>query len=94
MVSTADAREWLRIDGTDNDAMISALVGAAVDYIEAATGLDAGAQADIELCDNAVKFLVSMWYYGESADVAQLSTIVDSLMKSITTLAVVGSGQS
>lgn len=89
-VSLDDARDWLRIDGTDNDAVIQALLSTAPAYIEAATGLPEKVQTSrfgySELCNTCTRYLLTLWYYGESADTERIQTIVDSLLKSIASL--------
>lgn len=88
-----DALDWLRVDPGANDGIVLALLGAAPSYIEAATGLDAEAQQGepyADLCDTATKFLLTLWYFGESGNVNQVSGVVDSLLKSISTLKVGG----
>lgn len=84
-VSLDDARDWLRIDGGDNDATIQALLHAAPEYIEAATGVGSDVQLS-ELCDMATRYLLTLWYYGESADAERIQRIVDSLLKSISAM--------
>lgn len=41
MLSLEDAREALRLDGTDNDDIITGLLNAIPDYIELCTGVTA-----------------------------------------------------
>lgn len=89
-VTLADAREWLRIDGEDNDAIIQGLLDAAPSYIEAATGLSADTQQAgygyTKLCDTCTKFLLTLWYYGDTGEIERVQFVVDSLLKSIKAL--------
>lgn len=88
-----DALDWLRVDRGANDGIVLALLDAAPSYIEAATGLgelEQDAEPYADLCDTATKFLLTLWYYGESGNVVQVSGVVDSLLKSISTLKVGG----
>lgn len=39
MLTIEKAREWLRLDNSDNDAIISGLMDSAVEYITLTTGL-------------------------------------------------------
>lgn len=92
-VTLTEALDWLRVDPGANDGIVLALLDAAPAYVEAATGLVAEAQQDepyVDLCDTATKFLLTLWYYGESGNVNQVSGVVDSLLKSISTLKVGG----
>lgn len=89
-VSIQDAREWLRIDGTDNDAIITGLLAAAPSYIEASTGFTLEKQATdakiSTLCDTVTKMLLSLWYKPEQAEAERLQKTIDSLLKLITVL--------
>lgn len=84
MVPLAVAREWLRIDGTDNDSIIEGLLLAAPDYIEMATGLEVSDQASEPLADTVTKFLLTLWYNAEQAEAERLQRTIDSLLKTLT----------
>lgn len=84
MVPLAVAREWLRIDGTDNDSIIEGLLLAAPDYIEMATGLEVSDQASEPLADTVTKFLLTLWYNAEQAEADRLQRTIDSLLKTLT----------
>ena len=84
MVSLATAREWLRIDGDDNDTVISGLLDAVPDYIEIATGLTPTAQAGEPLADTVTKFLLTLWYNAEQAEAERLQRTIDGLLKALT----------
>lgn len=84
MISLATAREWLRIDGTDNDAVISGLLVAVPDYIEIATGLTPADQAAEPLADTVTKFLLTLWYNAEQAEAERLQRVIDNLLKVLT----------
>lgn len=87
MVSIETAREWLRIDSTDNDSIIEGLLLAAPEYIEIATGLSAADQSSIPLADTVTKFLLTLWYYAEQSETDRLQRTIDSLLKTLTVLA-------
>jgi uncharacterized phage protein (predicted DNA packaging) len=38
IIDTDEAKTWLRIDGNEEDALIGMLIGAAMEYLENATG--------------------------------------------------------
>ena len=84
MVSLATAREWLRIDGTDNDTIIQGLLMACPEYIEMATGLEVSDQASEPLADTVTKFLLTLWYNAEQAEADRLQRTIDSLLKTLT----------
>ena len=84
MVPLPVAREWLRIDGTDNDSVIAGLLVAAPDYIEMATGLEVSDQASEPLADTVTKFLLTLWYNAEQAEAERLQRTIDGLLKALT----------
>ena len=51
MLNLGKAREWLRIDGTDNDDIIQDLINAVPDYIAVTTGMSAEQQAEEPLAE-------------------------------------------
>lgn len=87
MVSLATAREWLRIDGNDNDAVIQGLLDACPAYIEAATGLPIFSIEDQPLADTVTKFLLTLWYNAEQAEAERLQRTIDNLLKTLTVIA-------
>lgn len=84
MVSLSTAREWLRIDGTDNDDIIQGLLSAAPHYIEVATGMTPEGQEEEPLADTVIKFLLTLWYNAEQAEADQLQRTIDNLLKALT----------
>jgi len=86
MVTIETAREWLRLDGTDNDAIIAGLLAAAPGYIEVATGIPGYAQRDIPMVDVITKFLIQLWYNPDGTDTEKLQHVIDGLLKSLSRL--------
>lgn len=84
MLSIDKAREWLRIDGTDNDAVISGLLAAVPGYIEVATGMTEAQQDKEPLAEAASKFIVQLWYNAEQSDSEKLQRTIDGLLKALT----------
>ncbi len=84
-MTVAEARDWLRLDNTDNDDIITSLLSGAVEYIELTTGLDATAQAESTLAQTVTKYLLSLWYDPTQTDTDRLQRTIDSLLKVITT---------
>lgn len=84
VISIDEAREWLRLDNTDNDAVVSGLIEGAAEYIAIATGLDANAQAQSPLAKTATKFLLSLWYDPTQTDTDRLQRSIDNLLKAVT----------
>ena len=84
MLTLETAREWLRIDGTDNDDIIMSLVAAASDYIEITTGMSAAQQEEEPLAETAEKFLIQLWYNAEQSESEKLQRTIDGLLKALT----------
>lgn len=84
MLTVEEAREWLRLDNSDNDAVIEGLITSATEYIAIATGLDAKAQAESPLAQTATKFLLSLWYDPTQTDTDRLQRSIDNLLKAVT----------
>ena len=83
MITLSTAREWLRIDGTDNDDIIQGLLDAAPSYIEVATGMTISDQAGEPLADTVTKFLLTLWYNAEQAEAERLQRTIDNLLKAL-----------
>ena len=83
IITVADAREWLRLDNSDNDPIIEQLLDGASEYIETATGLNIDQQLTSPLCKTATKFLLSLWYDPTQKDTDRLQRTVDNLLKTI-----------
>lgn len=84
MLTLDKAREWLRIDGTDNDDIIQGLIDAVPDYIEICTGMSAEQQKTEPLADTAGKFIIQLWYNAEQSESEKLQVTIDGLLKVIT----------
>lgn len=92
MLTLEEARDALRIDGSDNDNLIQALLDSIGPYLLAATGHDWAADTTIHPLDKSVAvFLLQEWYFastdnkviGAGASTRQLKAI-DSLLVTLT----------
>lgn len=83
VLTTSEAREWLRLDNGDNDAILEGLISSAVEYIELTTGLDETAQEKSPLAKTATKFLLSLWYDPTQVDTDKLQRSIDNLLKAL-----------
>lgn len=75
-----DARETLRIDNKHNDDIIKPLVEAIPDYIEIKTGYQWQEESDDQLAKAAARFILQLWYYPQTQDVARINRTIDSLL--------------
>ena len=82
-----EAREHLRIDGTDNDIIILPLLEAIPGYIEVTTGMTAEQQEQEPLVSAASKFILQLWYNAEQQDSEKLQRTIDGLLKALTVMA-------
>lgn len=82
MLSIEEARNILRIDGTDNDSEIEALIAALPDYLYHTTGYRTdGDYSPVAL--TAGRFILWQWYYGENADTDKIQRVIDCLLKAL-----------
>ena len=79
-----EAKEVLRVDGSDNDAIILSLVQAIPSYIETVTGMKEADQDNEPLVATVSGFIVRLWYYADHAEDVKLQRTIDSLLKCIT----------
>ena len=84
MVTIETAREWLRIDGTDNDSIILGLLDAVPTYIELTSGMKPADQEKDPLADTVTKFLLTLWYNAEQSEADKLQRTIDNLLKTLT----------
>lgn len=85
-MTVEQAREWLRLDNSDNDDIIDSLLAGATEYIQLATGLTYEEQENSTLCNTITKYLLSLWYDPVQTDTEHLQRTIDSLLKLVTTL--------
>lgn len=83
LITTEEARDWLRLDNSDNDAVIAGLITSAEEYITLTTGMSTEAQAQSPLAKTACKFLLSLWYDPEQTDSDKLQRSIDNLLKAL-----------
>lgn len=84
MYDLTQAKNDLRVDGTENDVIILALCEALPDYIEVQTGMSRQDQLNEPLVDTVCGFIIRIWYYADHADDVKLQRTIDNLLKCIT----------
>lgn len=87
MLDIQQARETLRLDGTDNDEIILSLLDAIPGYIEVTTGMIAADQEDQPLVTTVSKFILQLWYNAEGTNAEALQRTIDGLLKTVTLMA-------
>lgn len=83
LITTQEARDWLRLDNSDNDVNIEGLIESAEEYITLTTGMSADMQELSPLAKTACKFLLSLWYDPEQTDSDKLQRSIDNLLKAL-----------
>ena len=83
MLARHEAKEILRVDGTDNDALIDSLIESIPDYIEVSTGMTPEAQDNEPLVKTVSGFILTLWYYADHADDLKLQRTISQLLKCI-----------
>ena len=87
MITLEKAREWLRIDGTDNDEIIQDLLDSVPGYIVVTTGMTIAQQTEESLVETVTKFLLLLWYNAEQSEADRLHQCIDNLLKTLTIMA-------
>ena len=80
-ITVDDMREYLRIDGTANDNLLTALIDAAGVYITQTTGMTTTDQAANPLAKSATRMLVAMWYDPQGIDATASERAVTEMLK-------------
>lgn len=83
IITPQEARDWLRLDNSDNDVNIAGLIESAEEYITLTTGMSIEAQVASPLAKTACKFLLTLWYDPEMADSDKLQRSIDNLLKAL-----------
>lgn len=83
MISLDEARDYLRIDEGDNDAILLAILKAIPPFIETATGIDEQIQDNEPMAMQVSKLMLMMWYDVDRADVDKLQRTIDALLIAI-----------
>ena len=78
-----EARDILRVDGSDNDEIIAPLIEAIGPYLQATTGYVPAAGVYSPVARTAGKFLLQLWYYGENSVTDKLQRVIDCLLKAL-----------
>jgi hypothetical protein len=78
----SEARDILRIDGADNDAIITPLIEAIPPYLAHTTGYTSTGDYS-PVARTAARFILQQWYYGENSDADKLQRVIDCLLKAL-----------
>jgi len=77
-----EARDILRLDGSDNDGLIISLLNAMPDYLEVTTGYKTGGEHS-PLAVTAAGFLLQLWYNADGTDTVKLQRTINNLLAAL-----------
>ena len=90
ILTIEEARDILRIDGTDNDSIIYPLLISIPEYLKVATGKDWNTDTVNPLAKTVAGFLLQLWFEGAGQDVNvssdRLQRTIDTLLTSLTVI--------
>ena len=89
LLTLQEARDALRLEGTDNDTIIQPLVDALPDYMQATTGSawDDEKAAGYNLAKTCAKFILQLWYNADISDAEKLQAVIDRLLGTLAVMA-------
>lgn len=82
LLTLDEARDALRIDGTDNDTIIQSLMDSLPDYLQMTTGSTWGdsTAAGYQLAKRCACFILQLWYDPSAQEATQLQTVIDKML--------------
>lgn len=86
ILTIEEARDALRLDGPDNDAVIASLLDAIPHYLEVTTGRSWDVDPVHPMAKTAAKCILQLWYYPQDPDTDRLGKTIDSLMVALTVI--------
>ena len=85
MLDLQEAKDYLRLDGNDNDIIVTSILSTIPSYIELSTGLPESEQDNEPMCKQVSKFILALWYNAEQTEEDKLNKVITSLLKAIAT---------
>jgi hypothetical protein len=83
VLTLAEGRDILRLDGEDNDTQIKALIEAIPPYLKQTTGYAARRGKYSPVSRTAARFILQLWYYGDNAETEKIQRVIDNLLKAL-----------
>ena len=84
ILTIEEARDVLRLDGPDNDAVITPLIEAIPSYLYETTGYQRRSRGKSSpVARTAARFILQQWYFGEIADTDKIQRVIDCLLKAL-----------
>lgn len=87
LITIEEARDALRVDGTDNDTIIIPLLESIPSYLEVTTGRTWVEDAQVHpLAQTVTKFILQLWFDPQGQDSERLKRTIDTLLTALTAL--------
>lgn len=87
LITLEEARDTLRVDGTDNDIIILPLLESIPSYLEATTGRTWLEDTPTHpLAQTVTKFILQLWFDPQTQDSQRLKRTIDNLLTALTAL--------
>ena len=86
LITIQEARDALRIDGTDNDPIILPLLEAIPSYLEVSTGHNWDTEPVHPLAQTVTKFILQLWFDPQGPDTERLKRTIDGLLTALTAI--------
>lgn len=87
IMNIQEARDTLRVDGTDNDPIIEPLLESIPGYLEVTTGRRWDDDTEVHpLAQTTAKFILQLWFDPQTQDSVRLKRTIDSLLVSLTAI--------
>lgn len=87
LISIEEARDTLRVDGSDNDDIIIPLLESIPSYLETTTGRSWLEDDPVHpLAKTTAKFILQLWFDPQTQDSERLKRTIESLLSTLTTM--------
>ncbi len=86
LISLEEARDTLRLDGTDNDPIMLPLLEAIPAYLEVSTGRNWEVEPVHPLAKTVTKFILQLWFDGMNSESDRLKKTIDGLLTALTVI--------
>lgn len=86
LIKIEEARDTLRVDGTDNDPIIIPLLESIPSYLETTTGRTWEDTPVHPLAQTVTKFILQLWFDPQGQDSERLKRTIDNLLTALTAL--------
>lgn len=86
LITIEEARDAVRVDGTDNDMILISLLESIPSYLETTTGRAWEDTPVHPLAQTVTKFILQLWYDPQGQDTERLKRTIDNLLTALTAI--------